>query len=192
MSNNRYIFNSVLTGYIRVDEPNQYGCTFEYTIPQEIIKEMDSDREDLLDWCRTKLPKADKVRDLPWANGSTVKYQYQQPDTKSPNPAVVWVDTEGTHIEKDVLRSVREGTKVRLIVQQKPNPYADKIGTKLVVLGAQILELHAGKVVDSGALETNDVQSLFAAAPVVDGYKQSAPQVRGGEAEPAVAGDYDF
>lgn len=187
---NRYIFNSTLTGYIRIDEPNQFGCTFEYTIPDETIKEMESDREELLAWCRTKLPKADKVRELPWANGTTVKYQYQQPDAKNPNPAVVWVDTEGSPLDKEVLRSVREGTKVRLIVQQKPNPYADKIGTKLIVLGAQILELNAGKVVDSGDLTVDDVQALFAAAPVV-GYKASAPQVRAAAPE-ADNGDYDF
>ena len=80
--------------------------------------------------------------------------------------------------------------KVRLIVQQKPNPYADKIGTKLIVLGAQILELNAGKVVDSGDLTVDDVQALFAAAPVV-GYKASAPQVRAAAPE-ADNGDYDF
>jgi hypothetical protein len=91
-----------------------------------------------------------------------------------------------------VLRSVREGTKVRLIVQQKPNPYADKIGTKLIVLGAQVLELNTGKVVDSGDLTVDDVQALFAAAPVV-GYKASAPQVRAAEAETKTDnGDYDF
>jgi hypothetical protein len=187
---NRYIFNSTLTGYIRIDEPNQFGCTFEYTIPEETIKEMESDREELLAWCRTKLPKADKVRELPWVNGTTVKYQYQQPDAKNPNPDVVWVDTEGSPLDKEVLRSVRDGTKVRLIVQQKPNPFGDKIGTKLIVLGAQILELNAGKIVDSGDLTVDDVQALFAATPVV-GYRASAPQVRA--AAPEVDnGDYDF
>lgn len=190
---NRYIFNSTVSGYIRVDEPNQYGCTFEYTIPDATIKEMESDREELLAWCRSKLPKADKVRELPWAHGTTLKYQYQQPDAKNPNPPVVWVDTEGSLLEKDVLRSIREGTKVRLIVQQKPNPYADKIGTKLVVLGAQILELNVGKVVDSGDLTNDDVQALFAAAPAVAGYKASSPQARASEsASNAGSDDYDF
>lgn len=190
---NRYIFNSTLSGFIRIDEPNQFGCTFEYSIPAETIQKMEVDREELLAWCRTKLPNATKVRDVPWADGGPIKYQYLQRDSKSPNPAVVWVDSAGTPLEKDVLKSVREGTKVRLIVQQKPNPYADKIGTKLIVLGAQVLELNTGNAVDSGTLSAGDVASLFATAPAVEGYKVSEPQVRMLETATTTDSDaYDF
>jgi hypothetical protein len=190
---NRYMFNATLSGFIRIDEPNQFGCTFEYSIPAETIKEMEVDREELLSWCRSKLPNATKVRDVPWGEGGPIKYQYLQKDSKSPNPAVVWVDSAGTPLDKEVLKSVREGTKVRLIVQQKPNPYADKIGTKLIVLGAEVLELHTGSIVDSGTLTPSDVAALFAAAPVAQGYKVSEPQVRVIESQAQTdSGDYDF
>lgn len=190
---NRYIFNTTLTGYIRVDEPGgQYNnCTFSFKIPQETFEQVSKDREELLEWAKTKVPNPSRMNlNRPsWDEEGTVKYSYLGETGRA---AVVFVDTEGTPLEKDVLASIRKGTKVRIIVQQSPYT-KPALGTKLVVLGVQVIELNTNNVLDSGALEGDDVAALFAAAPAIDGYKASAPQVRVPEAatEPD-NGDYDF
>lgn len=190
---NRYIFNTELTGYIKIDEPGGQwnNCTFSFKLPPDILEQAEKDREELLDWAKSKVPNPTRINinQPKWDEEGLVKYSYLGESTR---PAVVFVDTEGTVLEKDVLAAVRKGTKVRIIVQQSPYT-KPSIGTKLVVLGVQVIELNTGTVVDSGELEGDDVAAMFAKAPAIDGYKASAPQVRAVEEQPeADNGDYDF
>jgi hypothetical protein len=80
-------------------------------------------------------------------------------------------------LEKDVLGAIRKGTKVRIITQQSPYT-KPSLGTKLVVLGVEVIQLSTGDLVDSGDLEGDDVAAMFAASGSVKGYTASAPQVR--------------
>jgi hypothetical protein len=190
---NRYIFNTTLTGYIKIDEPGGQwnNCTFAFKLPADILRQCEQDREELLSWAKTKVPNPSRVNiNKPkWDEEGLVKYSYLGETGRA---AVVFVDTEGTPLEKDVLASIRKGTKVRIIAQQSPYT-KPSLGTKLVVLGVQVIELNTGDVMDSGALEGDDVAALFAAATPIDGYKASSPQVRVSQAEPELDnGDYDF
>ena len=87
------------------------------------------------------------------------------------------------------MKAVRKGTKVNVILQQKP--YAmGTFNTSIRVIGVQIVELATGNgAVDSGDLSVEDVAALFGS---VDGFKQDDPQVRQVEATESTGDSYDF
>ena len=97
---------------------------------------------------------------------------------------------EGSALESAVLRDIRKGTKVRLIVQQKPYAVGPNIGTTLRVLGVQVIELVSGNgSVDSGDLSVEDIAGIFGS---VDGFKASEPAVRDERKSESTGEDYDF
>lgn len=184
---NRYIFETELTGFIKVDEDGGKfnNRTFAYTLPPAILEQAEADRAELLQWVDSKLenPKRVALNPEPWDEAGVVKYSY---GGDSPKPVPPFIDTEGTLLEVEVLRDIRKGTKVKLIVQQSPYTKPSK-GTTLKVLGVQVLELVTGHgAVDSGDLSAADVAALFGPA---QGFKVSAPAVR---QAPAAEDSYDF
>lgn len=185
---NRYIFETELTGFIKVDEDGGKfnNRTFAYTLPPEVLAQAETDRDELLKWVDSKLenPKRVALNPEPWDEAGVVKYTY---GGESPKPIPPFIDTEGTLLEVDALRDIRKGTKVKLIVQQSPYTKPSK-GTTLRVLGVQVLELVSGNgAADSGDLSVEDVAALFGPAK---GYKVSAPAVR--KAETTEEDGYDF
>ena len=189
MSKNRYVFNTTLEGFINVYEPSGKfnNCCFGFRLPDDVLEQAEADREELLTWARTKVdnPKRIALNPPKWDDEGLVKFSY---DGDTGRPAPIFVDTEGNVVEKAVLRDVRKGTKVRLIVQQSPYT-KPAMGTTLKVLGVQIVELASGNgAVDSGDLSAADVASIFGE---VEGFKASSPAVR--DARPAGdAEGYDF
>lgn len=184
---NRYIFDTTLTGFIKVDEDGGKfnNRTFAYTLPPEILEQAETDRSELLKWIDSKLenPKRVALNPEPWDESGVCKYTYGG-ETSRPIP--IFVDAEGTVLPIEVLRDLRRGTKARLIVQQSPYTKPSK-GTSLRVLGVQVLELATGNgAVDSGELSAEDVAAIFGSR---DGYKASAPAVRDGRAEES---SYEF
>ena len=189
---NRYTFTTKLEGFIQLHEPGKYNTYgFSFTIPAKDLEKIAADRIELIDWIKSKESK--RLPDgLPkWDDAGTMKYSWGEGDgTRKPIPPVVFVDCDGVPLSKDVLKSIRAGTKVNLILQQKP--YAmGSFSTSIRVLGAQVIELVTAEgASDSGSLEPEEVAAMFSK---VDGFKQGDPQVRD-EREPAVAvsGGYDF
>lgn len=186
---NRYVFDATLEGYINVYEPagKFNNCCFSYRLPDAVLAQAEADREELLEWAKTKVenPKRVALNPPKWDEEGVCKYSYGG-DTGRPDP--VFVDTDGAPIEKSVLQSVRKGTKVRLIVQQSPYT-KPSIGTTLKVLGVQIIELAAGNgLVDSGDLSADDVAEIFG---TVKGFKASSPAVRKTETNDEDS-SYDF
>ena len=173
MTRNRYIFESVIDGFVNVyeDSGKFNNRSFSFTIPDEVLGQCETDSE-------VALPK--------WDETGLVKYAYGG-ETKRPEP--VFVDTTGAPVERSVLKDLRRGTKVKLIVQQAPYIFGQKVGTKFRVVGVQIIELATGNgSVDSGDMSVEDVASLFG---TTDGFKQDEPQVR--KAETVGDGEtYDF
>lgn len=190
MSKNRYVFDTALEGFVNVYEPSGKfnNCCFAFRLPSEVLAQAEQDREELLTWAKTKVdnPKRIALNPPKWDDEGLCKYSY---DGDTNRPAPVFVDTSGDPLDKSVLRDVRKGTKVRLIVQQSPYT-KPAMGTTLKVLGVQIVELATGNgAVDSGDLSAEDVAAIFGQA---SGFKQSAPAVRKAE---EVTGDgeaYDF
>ena len=172
---NRYVFETKLQGFINVyeDSGKFNNRTFAYEIPEAIVKQIESDRVELLEWARTKATGRVQEALEPWSEENVAKFTYGG-ETKKPEP--IFVDTEGTPIDRAVLKDIRKGSTVKLIVQQKPYAMPQKIGTSLRVLGVQVIELVTGNgAADSGDLSVADVAELFGKA---EGFKQSDPQVR--------------
>ena len=87
-----------------------------------------------------------------------------------------FVDAERHAIDQAVLRDVRKGTKVRLIVQQSPytKPATWAPASRCLVCRSSSL-CPATASVDSGDLSVEDVAGIFGS---VEGYKASEPAVR--------------
>ena len=188
---NRYVFDAVLEGFINVyeDEGKFNNRCFSFKLPADVIEQAEADREELLAWAKSKAPnpKRCEVALTKWDDEGLVKYSYSE---EKPKAIPVFVDTEGTLVEKNVLKDVRKGTKVRLIVQQGPYVFGNKVGTRLLVKGVQIVELASGNgSVDSGDMSADDVAAIFGTA---SGFKQSDPSVRQAEVADEPTDSYDF
>ena len=190
---NRYQFTTTLEGYVNVyeDSGKFNNRSFAYQLPADLLETVEADRTELLDWAKSKATGRVQIALTPWDDSGMCKYNYGEGDgTRKVKPEPVFVDSTGVPIEKSVLRDVRKGTKVNLIVQQKPYAVGPNVGTTLRVVGVQIIELATGNgAVDSGDLSVDEVAGMFGA---VKGYSQADPAVR---KEEALVGDgdaYDF
>jgi hypothetical protein len=184
---NRYVFDAVLDGYINVyeDSGKYNNRSFSFRLPADVLEQAEADREELLTWAKSKVdnPKRVAINPAKWDEEGLVKYSYGG-ETNRVEP--VFVDSAGDPVEQSVLRDVRKGTKVRLIVQQSPYT-KPSLGTTLKVLGVQIIELVTGSgAIDSGTLSAEDVSAIFGE---VKGYRASSPAVRRVESEEE---SYDF
>lgn len=191
---NRYKFTSTLEGFVAVyeDTGKFNNRTFAYTIPPETLEKVEADRKELIEWAKSKATGRVQEAMTPWDESGLCKYTYGAGDgTRKPKPEPVFVDTTGQPIEKAVLKDVRRGTKVNLIVDQKPYSMGPNVGTTMRVIGVQIVELVTGNgAVDSGDLSTEDVAAMFGE---VQGFKQNDPAVRQVDATKETEADsYDF
>lgn len=189
---NRYKFQTVLDGFVSVGEDSGKfnNRTFAYTIPADVLPKVEADREELLQWAKSKTSGRVQEAMTPWDEAGVCKYTYGAGDgSRKPKPEPVFVDTNGDAITKEILLTVRKGTKVNLIVDQKPYAMGPNVGTSMRVIGVQIVELvTANGAVDSGDLSVEDVAAMFGN---VDGYKADSPAVRDARPEDE-ATDYDF
>ena len=190
---NRYVFNTTLEGFINVyeDSGKFNNRTFAYKFAAATLEQAEKDREELLKWAKSKATGRVQEAMTPWDDEGLCKYTYGAGDgSRKGKPEPIFVDSDGEVIDRNVLKDVRRGTKVRLIVQQKPYSMGPNIGTSLRVLGVQIIELATGNgAVDSGDLSVDDVAALFGKA---DGYKASEPAVRKAEDTVGDGDSYDF
>ena len=170
-------FKTTLTGYINVyEDSGQYNNrSFGYTLPEEVLTELEEERESLLDWCRTKAKGKVLTDFAPWERNEDgiVKYSYSA-ETRNPEP--VFVDSVGVPVDKSVLKDLRKGTEVNLIISHKPSMPPGKIGSKLVVHGVQIVKLVTGSgASDGGDLTEEEVTGMFSKT---EGFKQPEAAVR--------------
>ena len=190
---NRYKFATVLEGFVSVGEDSGKfnNRTFAYAIPHDTLTQVEADRVELIKWAKSKASGRVQEAMTPWDDAGVCKYTYGEGDgSRKPKPEPVFVDSDGKPVEKSVLLSVRKGTKVNLIVDQKPYAMGPNVGTSMRVIGVQIIELATGNgAVDSGSLSVEDVAELFGS---VDGFKASEPAVRKAEETVGDGESYDF
>jgi hypothetical protein len=190
---NRYKFSTVLEGFVSVGEDSGRfnNRTFAYAIPHDTLTQVESDREELLKWAKSKATGRVQEALSPWDDAGVCKYTYGAGDgSRKPKPEPVFVDTNGDPISKEVLKSVRKGTKVNIIVDQKPYALGPNVGTSMRVIGVQIVELVSGNgSVDSGDLSVEDVAALFGS---VEGFKADEPAVRDARPAATTEDSYDF
>ena len=189
---NRYKFATELTGFISIGEDSGKfnNRTFAYTIPSDTLNQIETDRVELLTWAKSKASGRVQVAMTPWDDAGVCKYTYGEGDgSRKAKPEPVFVDTSGDPIEKSVLMGVRKGTKVNIIVDQKPYAMGPNVGTSMRVVGVQIVELVSGNgAVDSGDMSVEDVAAMFGK---VDGFKADSPAVRPA-AVASTEDSYDF
>lgn len=187
----RFNFETTLDGFINVGQPSGKfnNCCLSLRIPSDTLEAMEADREEALAWAKTKLsnPNRCEVAIPKWDEDGLVKYSYGGEGDNKPKP--LFIDAEGAILSDEVRASIRKGTKARVIVNQVGYPYGNKVGTKFVLLGVQVLELNSGAVADSGELSEDEIISLFQKSA---GFKQSAPAPRKAEAAAADDDAYDF
>ena len=190
---NRYVFNTTLEGFINVfeDSGKFNNRTFAYKFDAATLEQAEKDREELIKWAKSKATGRVQEAMTPWDDEGLCKYTYGAGDgSRKGKPEPIFVDSDGEVIDRNVLKDVRRGTKVRLIVQQKPYSMGPNVGTSLRVLGVQIIELATGNgAVDSGDLSVDDVNALFGK---VEGFKASEPAVRKAEDVVGDGDSYDF
>ena len=193
MTKNRYVINTTLEGFVNVYKPSGKfnNCSFSFRLSGDEIDQAEKDREELLSWAKTKVenPKRVQVNRPKWDDEGLVSYSYLG-ETKREEP--IFIDSNGDTLDREVLKTLRAGTKAKLIVQQTPYT-KPALGTTLKVYGVQVIKLATGMgASDSGSLSVDDVKDLFG---TTEGYKQSSPAVR---AEPAdgspcsIEPNYDF
>ena len=190
---NRYKFATVLEGFISVGEDSGKfnSRTFAYAIPHDTLTQVEADREELIKWAKSKATGRVQEAMTPWDDNGVCKYTYGAGDgSRKAKPEPVFVDTNGDPIEKSVLMTVRKGTKVNLIVDQKPYAMGPNVGTTMRVIGVQIVELVSDNgAVDSGDLSVEDVAAMFGS---VDGFKADSPAVRDARPAATTEDSYDF
>ena len=174
---NRYTFNTTLEGFINVGEPGgKYNnMCFSFKIPSDVLEQVEEDYDDLMEWAKSKVanPNRCTIAARKWDEDGLVKYSFGGDTTR---PDLVFIDTEGSILDKPTRQSIRKGTKVRIICDQKPYT-KPSVGTTIKVLGVQVIELVAGEVADSGEMTTDDIVSMFAEEPV-KGFTASSPSPR--------------
>lgn len=187
---NRHVIDTALDGFINLYEDSEKYKTrsFKYTIPADVIQKLEEEREELLEWARSKATGRVQEAFAPWDDQGLAGYSYGE--ARPSNPIPVFVDTTGAPVEMSVLRDIRKGSKVRLIIQHKPYSMPGKIGTSIKVVGCQIVELVTGNgAVDSGDLSVDDVAAMFG---TVDGFKADSPAARPAPVAAGAEGEYEF
>ena len=165
----------VLEGYQAVLKPSKYGFSLSAIVGQEIIDVLETDREDNVKWCQSKLknPKRSVAKPEPWEEVAEGQYKVKFSWNEEARPPIV--DTEGTAIT-DVNTPLFSGSKVKLAFYQKPYILKDGVtyGTTLKLVGVQVVVLNGSAGVDTGSLSVEDVADMFG---TTKGYVASEPNV---------------
>ena len=181
----------LLEGFQAVLKPGEWGYKLSVLMNDDIVRELEEEREGALEWAKSKAknPKRVSIKPEPWEALETqpgmyqVKFSWRDGDKFIP----VVVDTEGTQIT-DKETPIYNGSKVKIAFFQKPYvlPTGD-IGTSLKLKAIQVVSLNSGAgVVDDGDLSAEDAAKLFGATT---GFKVEEPNV---DSAPCSVEDDDF
>lgn len=178
----------VLEGYQAVLKPSKFGYSLGAIVDSALIEVLEKDRVEALKWCESKLnnPKRSTLKPEPWEEVSDDQYKVKFSWNEDTCPPIV--DSEGTPIT-DLNTPIYGGSKVKLAFRQKPYVLKDKVtyGTKLVLVGVQVIALNSSAGVDTGDLDQTEVAALFGQTK---GYKSNDPNVT--PAPAAEINDEDF
>ena len=172
----------LLEGFQAVLKPGDWGYKLSVLMNEDVVKDLEEERESALEWARSKAknPKRVTVKPEPWEEVDNqpgmyqVRFSWKDGDKIFP----VVVDTEGTAIT-DKSTPIYSGSKVKLAFFQKPYvlPTGD-IGTSLKVKAIQVVSLNTGAgVVDDGDMSAEEAVELFGTSK---GFKIAEPNVADG------------
>lgn len=176
-----------LEGYQAVMKPSKFGYSLATVFDEDLIEQLEADREEVLKWCESKLknPKRSVLKPEPWEEVAEGKYKVKFGWNEETTPTIV--DSEGTVITNTNL-PVYSGSTVKLAFFQKPYILKDGItyGTSLKLKGIQVISIANSAGVDSGDMDAEDVAALFGKTK---GFKADDPNVT---PAPAAESDDDF
>ena len=180
----------ILEGYQAIMKPSQYGHTLSTVFSEDVIKKLEAERSELLEWALSKVknPKRAVVKPEPWEEVSDGQYKVKF-GWKEENPVVV-VDSEGTPIT-DENTPLYSGSKVNLAFFQKPYILPDNsYGTSLKLQAVQVIAAGSSAGVDVGATSPEEAAALFTKQA---GFKVGEPNVIVNDIpESVLPGDDDF
>jgi hypothetical protein len=165
----------ILDGYQAVMKPSKFGYSLTALVGEDLVSQLEPDREESLKWAEGKLknPKRSVLKPEPWEEVAEGKFKVKFSWQEDNRPPVV--DTEGTVITDENL-PIYGGSRCKLAFKQKPYILKDGItyGTSLKLIGVQLVALNTDAGVDGGDLSSADIADLFG---TTTGFKASAPNV---------------
>lgn len=162
-----------LDGFQSILQPGKFGYGLQAVVGDDLIQELEEDREEALKWAVSKLknPKRSVLRPEPWEDNH-LKFRW---DDKKKPPVV---DTVGKLVDEHT--PIYSGSKVKLAFEQKPYVLQDgsTYGTSLKLIGIQVVALSTGAGLDTGDMDADAVASLFGNC---DGFVSGDPNVTNAE-----------
>ena len=179
-----------LEGFQAVLKPSKYGYSLATVLDEEVINELEVDRQSTLKWAESKLknPKRSTLRPEPWEEAAQGKYKVKFSWNEETKPPIV--DTDGSPVTDERL-PLYEGSEVKLAFYQKPYILKDGVtyGTSLKLEGIQVVSVKSEAGVDTGDRNIEDVASLFGKTK---GFKVGEPNVVTTETDETSTEDDDF
>ena len=158
----------VLSGFNAILKPSKFGYSLKAVVGEDIIKKLEDERIDCLEWAVSKLknPKRSIVKPEPWEEVYPGKYLVKFGWKEENKPPIV--DCEGTLVTNEDL-PVYEGSQVKIGFTQKPYILRDgtTYGTSLKLSGVQIVKIQESASL-GGNLDEKGVADLFGKT---EGYK---------------------
>ena len=178
-----------LEGFQAILKPGKFGnYKLSALVDQEMIDKLEVEREEALNWARSKLanPKRSVLKPTPWEEVADGKYLLKFTWNEDKRPPIV--DTEGVLL-KDLNTPIYSGAQVKLGFTQKPYILKDKVsyGTSLKLSGVQIVSISTTAGVDAGDLNEDEAAELFGKCK---GFKAGDPNVVTTEPESNVDDDF--
>ena len=179
-----------LDGFQAVMKPSKYGYSLATVLDEEVINELEVDRQSTLKWAESKLknPKRSTLRPEPWEEAAQGKYKVKFSWNEETKPPIV--DTDGSPVTDERL-PLYEGSEVKLAFYQKPYILKDGVtyGTSLKLEGIQVVSVKSEAGVDTGDRNVEDVASLVGKTK---GFKVGEPNVVTEETNETTEEDDDF
>ena len=150
-----------LSGFNAILKPSKFGYSLKAVVSEDIIKKLEEERKDCINWCLSKVsnPKRSVEKPTPWEEVYPGKYIVKFSWKEENKPPIV--DCEGTLITDENL-PVYEGSQVKIGFTQKPYILRDNTtyGTSLKLSGVQIVKVQEAASL-GGDLDEEGVANLF-------------------------------
>ena len=182
----------VLEGYQAILKPSKFGYSLSAIVDEAMVKRLEEDREQSLEWAKSKLknPRRSVLKPEPWVESEETQGMYRIKFTWNEQTRPPVVDTEGTPITEDNT-PLYSGSQVKLAFFQKPYILKDgeTYGTSLKIQAVQVVSLNGQAGVDVGDMTHEDAAALFGQSK---GFKQTEPNVVVKEEDKEKFSDFEF
>lgn len=182
----------VLEGYQAILKPSKFGYSLSAIVDADMVKRLEEDREQALEWSKSKLknPRRSVLKPEPWVESEETRDMWRIKFTWNEQTRPAIVDTEGTPVTNENT-PLFGGSQVKLAFFQKPYILKDgeTYGTSLKLQAVQIVTLNGQAGVDTGDMTHEDAAALFGQ---VAGFKQSEPNIIVKKEQKKDTSEWDF